>query len=225
MCAQFPLLFTMVVISARVVIGQDASDESDAIERIKLSGGKVKLEPSRDKVIETLWDGTSAKVAFPRPAVGVTFGTFPNGERGFIDDDLPRLKELTKLTTLNLAGTHATDAALKEVCNLRNLTKLDLSNTRITDAGLKELSKFRNLFALDLRDTAITDAGLKEFGAVLKPMKTYVGGSAGEGAYFFTFTKLTDLNLEGTKVTENEVDEFKHSAPTVQMVRSVRVLR
>ena len=57
------------------------------------------------------------------------------------DFGLKELAGLTNLSTLDLAGTEATDAGLRELVDLKNLTSLNLVGTRTTDAGIAELQK------------------------------------------------------------------------------------
>src|SRR5438105_15403099 len=59
---------------------------------------------------------------------------------------------------VDLEGTKVTDAALKELIQLKQLTSLDLSGTQVTDAGLKELTNLKQLISLYLNYTKVTDA-------------------------------------------------------------------
>src|SRR5436853_2890379 len=72
-----------------------------------------------------------------------------------------------KLPGKPVIGVHfheigVTDAALKELADLKQLTWLSLTVTRVTDAGLKELKHLKQLTTLNLNHTKVTAAGLKE---------------------------------------------------------------
>jgi hypothetical protein len=66
---------------------------------------------------------------------------------------------------VDFSRTQVTDAALKELKELKHLQTLDLGGTVVTDAGLKELKELKSLQKLNLTDTKVTDAGVKELKA------------------------------------------------------------
>jgi Leucine Rich repeat len=87
-----------------------------------------------------------------------------SGPRGGVcisDAGIDRLKGLTNLEHLGLAGTQITDAGLVCLKGKTKLADLGLEDTAITDAGLVHLQGLTNLSDLDLSGTQITDAGLK----------------------------------------------------------------
>ena len=67
------------------------------------------------------------------------------------------LKELPRLTTLNLIGTQTDDQAWHHLVGLEHLTDLNLGYTNVTDAGTPQLAKMTQLVALNLSGTEITD--------------------------------------------------------------------
>ncbi len=72
---------------------------------------------------------------------------------------------------LDILGTDATDADLKELATLESLHTLDLAFTKVTDDGLKHLSRLKSLHVLCLFATKVTDLGLSEL-ASLKSLDT-----------------------------------------------------
>ena len=109
------------------------------------------------------------------------------------DDKLPGKPVIAVNFNLN----PVTDAALKELADLKQLTTLDLSLTQVTDAGLKELKDLKQLTSLYLYGT-VTGAGLKE----LKDLK-----------------QLTTLNLAETKVTVDGVADLQKALPGCKINR------
>jgi Leucine-rich repeat (LRR) protein len=63
----------------------------------------------------------------------------------FAGAGLVELKDLKKLTWLNLSNTRLTDAGLKCLKDLTSLTTLDLSGNNVTGVGLRELRDLKNL--------------------------------------------------------------------------------
>jgi len=133
------LLLTVVALVSSVVIA-DEFDESKAIEKIELLGGKVK----------------SADNLPGRPVVEIDF---QNPAR-FNDKYVHLLKSFPNLSKLNFSGLTITDAVVKEIGVLENLQELSLMHTSVTDAGLQELRN-THLSTFRLSSRTITDEGLK----------------------------------------------------------------
>lgn len=113
------------------------------------------------------------------------------------DAGLEHLKGMTRLQTLYLHDTQVTDAGLEHLRGLNNLSVLTISrNTRITDVGLENLEGLTDLNTLFINDTQVTDAGLGH----LKGM-----------------TKLRELHLGNTQVTEGGVNELKKALPNCKV--------
>jgi hypothetical protein len=115
------------------------------------------------------------------------FGKSVHSFRLFGDEvnDLPRLAGLKNLQSLNLRGTPASD--LSPLAGLKNLWELNLSGTSVSDlsplAGL-------SLGELNLSGTSVSD---------LSPL-------AG-------MEYLQRLYLEGTKVTEEQIEQLQLALP------------
>jgi hypothetical protein len=106
-------------------------------------------------------------------------------------DTLGRWRTLPKLTCLTLESCGLTDedvARLKEFPAIRHL---GLSKNPVTNNAVKALAELRGLKTLDLSYTPITDVGLK-----------YLKG-----------TKITKLELCGTRVTDRALRELEASSP------------
>ena len=76
------------------------------------------------------------------------------------DDRIAPLRDLRRLTRLDLTDTAITDQGLSHLKGLDQLAMLRLGGTRITDAGLKHLLGLEGLQALDISKTQVTDDGL-----------------------------------------------------------------
>lgn len=160
-------------------------------------------------------EGTVSKL----PAPKIPFGLDLLGTEA-TNADLKELATLESLHTLNLAFTKLTDDGLHNLSRLKSLHVLSLYATQVTDVGLKELAILKSLHALDLRALHVTDVGLKEV-AGLKTLKSLdLGG-----------TKITDvglkelaglrslqhLDLTSTRVTDAGVEELKQALPNCQI--------
>ena len=73
---------------------------------------------------------------------------------------------------VDLRGTKATDADLKDLKEFKSLRTLDLFNTKVTDAGLKELKEIKSLRILYINKTEVTSDGVKELLKALPDLKT-----------------------------------------------------
>ncbi len=161
-------------------------------------------------------EGTLSKLPAPKTPFGLDLiGTEAT------DADLKELASLEFLHTLNLPFTKLTDDGLNNLSGLKSLHVLNLYATKVTDVGLKELASLKSLHTLDLRALHVTDVGLKDL-AGLKTLKSLdLGG-----------TKITDvglkelaglrslqhLDLTSTRVTEAGVKELKQALPNCQIV-------
>jgi internalin A len=118
----------VAVLATSLVIADDTLDETKAVEKIKLLGGKVQRN---DRLPG-------------RPAVNVSF----EGNTKFNDKYLHLLKSLNSLTNLNLSRTKTTGSGLKELREIKSLTTLSLHGTPISSEGLQELKELNNLKSL-----------------------------------------------------------------------------
>jgi len=83
-----------------------------------------------------------------------------------IDDELfTRLKELVRITELNLSKTNLTDEQMARINDDTGslILKLDVSNTAVSDAGLDKLTGLPILTNLNLSGTKVTAAGVDRF--------------------------------------------------------------
>ena len=157
---QAVLLVAVVLAPASATIAADTLDESRAVREIERLGGIV----SRDEAL---------------PGCPVTAVRFKRGSE-FADDDVPLLKPFAQLATLDLGntkicGTRIVNSGLKGLRDLKKLTTLNLSGAAITDDSLNQLGELHNLTTLTLDHTQITDAGLQQLLglknlAILSPM-------------------------------------------------------
>ena len=136
--------FVAVTIAATMVFAEEVLDESKAIEKIELLGGKV----TRDDTLPG------------RPVNGVDFRqSAPGANKRFNEKYLHVLKSFSSLTTLDLTNSSITVDGLNEIKGLKSLKRLALGGNEITDVGLKELSELKNLTLLDLCEPLLNDQG------------------------------------------------------------------
>jgi len=114
------------------------------------------------------------------------------------DAELALVKELPKVSELDLHGTSITDAGLASIEGLTTLTRLHLEKTAVTDAGLAHLKGLTALEYLNLYDTAVTDAGVAQLDGLRSLKKLY---------------------LWQTKVTDAGATELKKAVPAVDINR------
>ena len=124
-------------------------------------------EASAVKAVENLGGKVTRDDKLPgKPVIGVHLH-----EIGVTDAALKELADLKQLTTLSLTVTRVTDAGLKELKHLKQLTTLNLSRTRVTDAGLKELADLKQLTTLNLEGTKVTADGMADLQKALPGCK------------------------------------------------------
>ncbi len=171
------LVIAIVLTSKCVLFAADDPVQSQAIRELERLGAIVERDHKR-------------------PGSPVTGVRFRENSR-FGDEDVPLLRPLTNLATLDLSntkvcGTHIRGAGLRELRTLASLTTLSFGPSQISDAGLDQISELRNLRILDLPYAEITDAGLLK----LKDLK-----------------QLTKLNLTATKIGDaglRQLGQCKH---------------
>lgn len=197
MRAQFLLPLTLTVLSSNVVMAQDASDESEAIEIIELLGAKVERD---DKLPD-------------RPVVGVSF----NGSRRFNDEYVHLLKAFQNLAKLDLSDTKITDVGLKRVPELKSLVELSLFETSVTPTGLAELRE-SSPGLLIVAESAIKDLN-GEIGRAEKPAGGPITSVSFAGSRKFNdksvrllkpLKSLMTLQLQNTRITDDGLKELKN---------------
>ena len=113
-----------------------------------------------------------------------------SGMQSLGEDGIRTLRNLDKLTDLNLWDTNAQDSWVKDLAEFKNLTVLNIEQNAITDAGLNELTGLHNLTVLKLSLTHVSDAGMKNVARL---------------------TTLTKLSLGQTKIGDARVKELHDS--------------
>jgi hypothetical protein len=161
------------------------------------SAAPLVLTPPQEQAAETLKaKGASVmQIAADSDLLSVDLGI---AGKAVGDAELALVKELPKVSELDVHGTSITDAGLAAVEGLTTLTRLHLEKTAVTDAGMAHLKGLTALEYLNLYDTAVTDAGLSELDGLKSLKKLY---------------------LWQTKVTDAGADAFKKAVPTVDLNR------
>lgn len=103
---------------------------------------------------------------------------------------------------LDLARTHITDAACREIARMKRLTRLDLRDTKISDAGVAHLAALENLVSLNLYGTPVSDTAIDS----LAKMKS-----------------LKSIALAETKVTEAGRQKLSAALPEAQIAFNLEI--
>src|SRR5580692_5727000 len=94
------MFLAVAILAARIILADDNLDESKAIEKIELLGGKV----ARDESLPG------------HPVIAVSFAlAYPSDNNRFNEKYLHLLKSFTSLKSLNLNGTKITNDSVKEI--------------------------------------------------------------------------------------------------------------
>jgi hypothetical protein len=132
---------TLTLISCLFVSGCSGASEKEAVDELRELGALVVLDVYKK----------ASSLVLPN-----------DGEK--IQQAIPLLPKLKKLTSLSAINTPVTDEAMVRVGNLKRLTNLDLSGTGITDAGVAHLVSLSNLSSLNLASTKVTSECLADVG-------------------------------------------------------------
>lgn len=208
-----------LVLTATAVQAEVPLSESQAIEKIRLLGGKI----GRDT-------GSPGQ-----PVKEVRFT--PSSKMS--EKYLHLLKSFPELESLHLSRITITDGGLKELASLSRLTQLDVYNAgQITNTGLKDLGKLENLERLNLRECKeITDDGVKELKHLKRLTHLQLCGAQITDVGLRELTPLTNLRMidvrmmnidaqsgvrtftRNNRITDSAVDQFKQSRPRLLIVR------
>ena len=96
--------------------------------------------------------------------MGHSFDVFLDLTGANVGDDFARLSRMEGfkwVTSLSLADTRVTDAAVQRIADHPMLSSLNLSGTKITDKGMRSFIKIHKVHSASFVGTDITDAGLE----------------------------------------------------------------
>jgi Leucine-rich repeat (LRR) protein len=114
------------------------------------------------------------------------------------------------LKTLMLRGCPISDEGVQSIAKIESLVSLNLAVSKVTNKALKSVDKLDNLESLWLTKTAIDNTGLKYIkGPSLRAL--LVGDTSIDDEAVKTIAglpKLAWLDISGTKVTDNCVDDL-----------------
>jgi hypothetical protein len=129
-------------------------------------------------------------------------------------NDIDLLRQLPRLTHLNLRLSRITPDMLRAVSGLKRLTYLNLSNTRVTDADLPVLAGMPNLEHLVLNHTRVTGAGLTVFGPPERARPIFVE-LAGSDVRTDALGVLSSLPLIALNLSDTDAaDDWLSALPT-----------
>lgn len=134
----------------------------------------------------------------------------------FPDNDLVKLKALTKLTRLSLSNSGASDLAVSALaCNLLRLQVLELRSCGMrTQAFLPPIAALPDLRQLDLEETdfGLTDLGLMQLTSLTKLSYLWLGErqltAEGVDAFLLAMPRLSQTgSLHNVCVLDEEEEE------------------
>lgn len=174
-----------------------------------------------------------------KPVIGVSLGrTVLGGSVGFrgrfdrtpevTGPALGRLKELTHLQSLSLAGSEVTDAGLAHVKGLTRLTTLNLSHTKISDVGLEHLKTLEKLSHLYLDKTLVAGPGLAHLKDLtsLRQLTLSGGRLSDDGLqHLVALHGLENLTLSGPQFTDEGLEHLAALANLQQLNLSCQNVR
>lgn len=112
---------------------------------------------------------------------------------GWKRSDYQSIAPAIDTVVLQMANPDVKDSTLKYIADFKSLREIDLNNTQITDASLELFTKFPRLRDLRLANTKITDEGFRQ--------------------HLMGKDSLMNLELTGTKVTAETIEEWKAAKP------------
>jgi hypothetical protein len=143
---------------------------------------------------------------------------------GMTPQRLAFLKNLKRLTKLDIRKTNITDEALVHLSDLPELEILKLEfNDQLTDAAATHLQKLTRLTELDLAFVNITDAAIKPISRLMKLQNLYLYGTT------LTDTGVTHLaRLKNLKILYLGSEDGQHvtdeSVPVLKELKSLELL-
>ena len=144
------------------------------------------------------------------------------------DTDLTPLLKFDNLRFLRLTSRQMTNNDLSHFNGLADLTELeefslDIHGSHVTDAGLAHLSGMNNLQRLILYDLPITDAGLVHLEGLTNLQELWLHGTkiSGNGlVHLHGLTKLTLLSLNRTlytQFTDTGIKDLQQALPNCKI--------
>ncbi len=217
-----------------------------AVERLRVAGGKVKVQQRllRRPTFEVdFWgsakdfarvtqlksartivlDGRAVTDVHLEHLIGLKQLEVLELHDTFVSDSgLARLNKLTQLREVHWAlGWSVTDRGLSELGKLKNLESLSVTQvTRASDAWLKDLKGLVKLRKLDVERMAITDRGVELLSRL--PALEYLDlseTSVTDGClrHLQKMRKLRFVSLANTEVTARALQVFRQERPDVRI--------
>jgi hypothetical protein len=122
---------------------------------------------------------------------------------------------------VDLQGSTAADADLKDLVLLNDVQVIRLNETKIGDAGLEHVGKVATLKRLFLDKTAVTDAGLSNLDGLknLEFLNLY-GTAVGDAGleHLKKIVSLKTIIVTESKVSANGADAFRKTNPKLQVI-------
>ena len=133
------------------------------------------------------------------------------------DGIMEKVASLPDLQRLSLSDTRVSNKGLALISNLIRLEWLFLNNTPVTDAGLTHLQRLTNLQRLTLDGTGVTDAGMVYLEGLSQLDLLSLNNTelTDAGLIHLSLTKLVNLYVDDTKVTDKGIRDLYDALPDV----------
>jgi len=136
---------------------------------------------------------------------------------------LGRLASLPQLSTLRLRQTGVGDDALEHLASLAALQRLELALCLISDEGLTAIGALPELIQLDVEDNRLSDAGVRHLEGLraLERLSLSKNEAVTDASIetLLRMTKLRELELRGTAISEAGSQQLRKQLPDCRVVR------
>ncbi len=190
------------------------------LERTKVDDASLQHLKEMPKLINLHLDRTSVTDAGLAYLVGAKLTALRLGGTNVTNAGMAHIKSLSSLVDLDLENaTQISDAGVAHINQLPNLRKLNLQATGITDTGVAHLREF-NLVVLGLRGTQTSDAALEHLSSMKNLSALSVGKAVTDAGleHLKGLNKLVHLNVQGTKVTDNGLQQLRNALPNLKEI-------
>lgn len=137
---------------------------------------------------------------------------------GADDRILEAVSGAERLIWVNARGNPITDKGLIALSRCRRLRTLILSETQITDESLRVLENMPHLERLELSETAVSDRVIDHLAALPKLHRLCLYKAKVTRAILpklATMPNLKKVEIGGTSITDDEINEFQKLVPNV----------
>lgn len=173
------------------------------IREIRSAGGSVQI-----RVVHPHWYPSDKLPEFINQLAGSRTYEVQFANKPITDADLAPLRNLPRLSWIELHTTHVQGPGLAAIAHQTGLKRLFLNSNPIEDTGLAQLRDLQQLDWLELSDTKINGDGLRHLEGLHQMRRlslsfTHISDAA--LAFLVSMPALEQLHLESTPITDASV--------------------